>query len=120
MSCCGAAPSLDEMDEVSRLVSGKLAAFLGTLRDNGFAVGLAEGQDAASLMTSGYAAKPGLLRSAFKHLFSARRSDWERFDGIFDAYWLGRRVRSRSIAAGSAKSEDNPSLKSLRDGVQQR
>jgi uncharacterized protein with von Willebrand factor type A (vWA) domain len=69
MSCCGAAPEFDEVDEVSRLVSSKLAAFLRTLRDNGFAVGVAEGQDAAALMTAGYAAKPGLLRSAFKHLF---------------------------------------------------
>ena len=115
MSCCGAAPSLDEMDEVSRLVSGKLAVFLRTLRDNGFAVGLAEGQDAASLMASGYAAKPGLLRSAFKHLFSARRSDWQKFDGLFDAFWLGKRVRSRSLTMGSARSANNPSLKSLSD-----
>jgi len=82
MSCCGVVPSLDEMDEVSRLISGKLAAFLRALRDNGFALGLAEGQDAASLMASSYAAKPGLLRSAFKHLFSARKSDWEKFDGF--------------------------------------
>ncbi|MBX9650043.1 MAG: VWA domain-containing protein [Xanthobacteraceae bacterium] len=113
MSCCGAAPDFREVDEVSRLVSGKLAAFLKTLRDSGFAVGLAEGQDAASLMTAGYAAKPGLLRSAFKHLFSARKSDWEKFDGIFDAFWLGKRVRSRSTTMGSAKSANNPSLKSL-------
>ena len=115
MSCCGAAPSLEEMNEVSRLVSGKLAAFLRTLRDNGFAVGLAEGQDAATLVASGYAAKPGLLRSAFKHLFSARKSDWERFDGLFDAFWLGKRVRSRSIAAGSSKAASNPSLKSMQN-----
>jgi uncharacterized protein with von Willebrand factor type A (vWA) domain len=118
MSCCGITPAFDEMDEVSRLVSGKLAAFLRTLRDNGFAVGLAEGQDAASLMASNYAAKPGLLRSAFKHLFSARKSDWEKFDGIFDAFWLGKRVRSRSLAAGSAKSANNPSLKSIQEGAQ--
>jgi uncharacterized protein with von Willebrand factor type A (vWA) domain len=115
MSCCGTNPGYDEIDEVSRLVAGKLAAFLKTLRDNGFPVGLAEGQDAASLMGAGYAAKPGLLRSAFKHLFSARKSDWEKFDGLFDAFWLGKRVRSRSIAAGSGKAANNPSLKSLQD-----
>jgi uncharacterized protein len=115
MSCCGNHPGYEEIDEVSRLVSAKLAAFLKTLRDNGFAAGLAEGQDAASLMTAGYAAKPGLLRSAFKHLFSARKSDWEKFDGIFDAFWLGKRVRSRSVTAGSAKAANNPSLKSLQD-----
>jgi uncharacterized protein with von Willebrand factor type A (vWA) domain len=113
MSCCGNNPGYEEIDEVSLLVSAKLAAFLRTLRDNGFAVGLHEGQDAASLMTAGYAAKPCLLRSAFKHLFSARKSDWERFDGIFDAFWLGRRVKSRSITTGSAKAASNPSLKSL-------
>ena len=59
MSCCGTAPDFDEVDEVSRLVSAKLAAFLRTLRDNGFAVGLAEGQDAAALMAAGYAGKAG-------------------------------------------------------------
>jgi len=115
MSCCGASPDFPEIDEVSRLVSTKLAAFLRTLRDNGFAVGLAEGQDAASLMASGYAAKPSLLRSALKHLFSARKSDWEKFDGLFDAFWLGKRVRSRSLTIGAAKAANSPSMKSLQD-----
>jgi uncharacterized protein with von Willebrand factor type A (vWA) domain len=113
MSCCGTNLGYEEIDEVSRLVSTKLAAFLKTLRYSGFAIGLAEGQDAASLMLAGYAAKPGLLRSAFKHLFSARKSDWEKFDGLFDAFWLGKRVRSRSTTMGAAKAANNPSLKNL-------
>ncbi|MEA2890735.1 MAG: uncharacterized protein QOI05_1528 [Bradyrhizobium sp.] len=115
MSCCGTPFSYDEADEVSRLVSQKLAAFLRTLRDNAFAVGLQEGQDAAALMAAGFAARPGLLRSAFKHLFSARKSDWEKFDGIFDAFWLGKRVKSRSMTFGSTKAANSPSLKSLQD-----
>jgi uncharacterized protein with von Willebrand factor type A (vWA) domain len=115
MNCCGANPGYDELDEVSRLVSAKLAAFLKTLRDNGFAVGLHEGRDAASLMAAGYIERPGLLRSAFKHLFSARKSDWEKFDGFFDAFWLGKRVKSRSITMGSTKAANSPSLKSLQD-----
>jgi uncharacterized protein len=113
MSCCGPGANYDEIDEVSRFVAGRLAAFLATLRDNGFAVGLHEGQDAASLMTAGYAARPSLLRSAFKHLFSARKSDWDRFDGLFDAFWLGKRLRSRSMTSGSARAANSPSLKSL-------
>lgn len=115
MSCCGSSPGYDDLDEVSRLVSARLAAFLRTLRDAGFRVGLAEGQDAATLMSSGYAARPGLLRAAFKHLFSARKSDWDKFDGLFDAFWLGRRVRSRSRTMGAAPGAGNPSLKSLQD-----
>jgi uncharacterized protein with von Willebrand factor type A (vWA) domain len=115
MSCCGASPGYEESDEVSRLVATKLAAFLKTLRDAGFAVGLQEGQDAASLMTAGYAEKPNLFRSALKHLFSARKSDWDRFDGLFDAFWLGKRVRTRSVTMGSTKAANSPSLKSLQD-----
>ena len=79
MSCCGTPPTLDETDAVSRLVSERLAAFLRTLRDNAFAVGLREGQDAATLIASDLAAKPSLLRSAFKHLFSARKTDWDTY-----------------------------------------
>ena len=115
MSCCGTNPAYDEIDEVSCLVSKKLAAFLRTLRDNGFAVGLHEGRDAAALMAAGYVEKSGLLRSAFKHLFSARKSDWEKFDGLFDAFWLGRRVKSRSLTMGSTKAANSPSLKRLQD-----
>ncbi len=115
MSCCGTNPGYEELGEVSGLVSAKLAAFLRTLRDSGFAVGLQEGQDAASLMAAGYTESPSLLRSAFKHLFSARKSDWERFDGLFDAFWLGRRARSRSMTMGSAKAANSPSLKTLSD-----
>lgn len=106
-------PTLDEMDEASRLVSGKLAAFLRTLRDASFAVGLREGQDAAALLAEGYGEKPSLLRSAFKHLFSARKVDWEKFDGIFDAFWLGRRVRSRVAAAGLPANANNPDTKGI-------
>jgi uncharacterized protein len=119
MSCCGNSPGYQELDEVSRLVAAKLAAFLKTLRDNAFTIGLHEGRDAAALMAAGYAEKPGLLRSAFKHLFSARKSEWEKFDGIFDAFWLGKRVRSRSVTMGSSKAANNPSLKSLQNNQSQ-
>jgi len=115
MSCCGSSPDFDDLDEVSRLVSGRIAAFLRTLRDAGFRVGLAEGRDAAAVMAAGYAARPGMLRSAFKHLFAARKSEWDKFDGLFDAFWRGKRVRSRSRTAGSTKGANSPSLKSMQE-----
>lgn len=119
MSCCGTDPGYEEIDEVSRLVAARLAAFLQTLRDSGFAIGLQEGRDAAVLMAEGYAETPGQLRSAFRHLFSARKSDWEKFDGLFDAFWLGKRARSRSMTKGSAKTANSPSLKNLQDSKSQ-
>jgi uncharacterized protein len=120
MRSCSTAAGHDEFDQVSRLVSARLAAFLRTLRDSGFAVGLQEARDAAALMTAGYAQAPGLLRSAFKHLFSARKADWDRFDGLFDAFWLGKRARSRSLTSGSSRAANSPSLKSLQDGGAER
>jgi uncharacterized protein len=120
MSARGAKSAFDELDDVSRRVSTKLAGFLRTLRDNGFAVGLAEGQDAAALMAAGYAQEPPLLRSAFKHLFSARKSDWDKFDGLFDAFWLRKRVRARSAMSGAGAAASNPSLKSLQDARSER
>jgi uncharacterized protein len=120
VSARSATPVLGEPDDVSRLVSTKLAAFLRTLRDNGFAVGLAEGQDAAVLMGADYAAEPVLLRSAFKHLLSARKSDWDKFDGLFDAFWLRKRVRARSAISGASAAANNPSLKSLKDARSER
>lgn len=115
MSCCGQPMNQDEMDAVSGLVSEKLAAFLKTLRDNAFAVGLSEGKDAAALMAAGYAARPSLMRQAFKQLFCARKSEWQRFDGLFDAFWLAKRVRGRSVVSGSPAPSASPALKSLQD-----
>ena len=89
MSCCGAPLSPEDADAVSRLVIGRLAALLKTLRDNGFAVGLAEGRDAAALVEAGHAARPATLRSALKHLVSGRRRDWE-------AYTLASALRNRA------------------------
>ncbi|NKN35351.1 VWA domain-containing protein [Agrobacterium sp. a22-2] len=117
MSCCGAPLKPEELDAVTQLVSARLAAFLETLRDNAFAVGLSEGRDAELLMVGGYARKPGLLRQAFKQLFSTSRAEWERFDGLFDAFWLGRRVRSRSMVSGSTRPSGSPSLKTLQDRI---
>jgi uncharacterized protein with von Willebrand factor type A (vWA) domain len=111
----GREPAEADQDEASRLVAVRLAAFLNTLRDNAFAIGLQEGQDAATVMAAGYAREPALLRSVFKHLFSANKSDWERFDDLFDAFWLGKRVKLRSNI--TAKSANSPSLKKLQDDL---
>jgi uncharacterized protein len=72
----------------------QLAAFTHTLRDNGFRVGLAETRDALRILASPAAAGPRSLAAAWRALFCATRSDWERFDAIFNAFW---RSRSRFV-----------------------
>lgn len=71
----------------------RLAGFVRTLRDNGFAVGLAETGDALTVMASPLAARPATFQAALRALFCADHSDWARFDDIFSAYWLGRGMR---------------------------
>jgi uncharacterized protein with von Willebrand factor type A (vWA) domain len=103
------------IDQVSRRVATRLAGFLKTLREAGFVIGLREAHDAAAVMGSAFADTPSLLRTALKDLLSANKPDWDRFDGLFDAFWLGLRVRSRSLIMGSAATASSPSLKSLQD-----
>ena len=79
----------------------RLAGFARTLRDNGFRVGLAETNDALSVLASPAALRPMSLKPAFRALFCATYSDWERFEEIFDAFWRGEGMRQRQVLTGS-------------------
>jgi uncharacterized protein with von Willebrand factor type A (vWA) domain len=79
----------------------KLAGFARTLRDNGFKVGLAETRDALAILAGPPGARAATLKSALRALFCATHSDWERFDEIFDAFWLGRHMRQARTLAGA-------------------
>jgi uncharacterized protein with von Willebrand factor type A (vWA) domain len=92
----------------------RLAGFARTLRDNGFRVGLAETGDALAILTLPAAAHPSSLKPALRALFCATHSDWERFDEIFDAYWLGRGIRQARTLSGSALQSRAPA-RNLKD-----
>ncbi len=91
----------------------RLAGFAHTLRDNGFRVGLAETRDALQVLTSPAALRPTSLKPAFRSLFCATHSDWERFDEIFDAFWQGHGMRQRQILAGVPSAFHAPAGKKL-------
>ena len=86
----------------------KLAGFARTLRDNGLKVGLAETRDALAILTQPIASRPSSLKPAFRSLFCATHSDWERFDEIFDAYWLGTSMRQARMLSGAAAHNHSP------------
>jgi uncharacterized protein with von Willebrand factor type A (vWA) domain len=91
-------------DTIGGATRHRLAAFARTLRDNGFKVGLAETRDALTLLASPAAGQPSTLQSAFRALFCATRSDWEKFDEIFAAFWRGRDMRSARVLSGGASA----------------
>jgi uncharacterized protein with von Willebrand factor type A (vWA) domain len=99
----------ESAETVGAAMRRRLAGFTRTLRDNGFAVGLAESRDALSILASPAATRPGALKPAFRSLFSATHSDWERFNEIFDAYWLGRGMRNvQKLSGAAAESRASP------------
>ena len=99
-------PSADSIGPAARR---RLTGFVRTLRDNGFAAGLAETRDALAVLASPVALRPSLLKPALRALFCADRSDWERFNEIFDAFWLGRHMRpARALSGVAAQSQASP------------
>ncbi|MHB8884831.1 MAG: vWA domain-containing protein [Methylovirgula sp.] len=67
----------------------RLAAFVRSLRANGFAIGLAESHDALRMFCAVDPADKNALRAGLRALFASRQSDWEKFDVIFNAFWFG-------------------------------
>ena len=95
-------------ENVGRPIRQRLAGFARTLRDNGFKVGLAETQDALTILTLPLAARPVTLKAALRSLFCTTHSDWERFDEIFNAFWLGHGVRQKQTLLGSPTESPAP------------
>src|SRR5215475_4326888 len=95
-------------DTIGKPMRERLAGFARTLRDNGFAIGLAETRDALTVLTQPVARRPESLKPAFRSLFCATHSDWERFDEIFDAYWLGAGMRRVQGLSGVAADTHAP------------
>jgi len=109
----------DQQEEAGQIGNGarrRLAGFVRTLRDNGFAVGLAESSDALAIIASPAAVRRSSLQAALKALFCATRSDWQRFDEIFAAYWTGRGLRDAQVVAASTPAA-RPSARQTRQSV---
>ncbi|HYM04395.1 MAG TPA: VWA domain-containing protein, partial [Stellaceae bacterium] len=72
------------------------------LRLNGFTVGPAETEAALRVLAMMETPDAAAAKLGLKTMLSGNRGQWERFDALFDAYWLGRGVKT--AARGHAKS----------------
>ncbi|HXV22953.1 MAG TPA: VWA domain-containing protein [Alphaproteobacteria bacterium] len=91
----------------------RMVGFLRSLRENGFAVGLGEGRDALRIAAALDLSRPRQLRAALKPLLATRREEAQRFDAVFDAYWLRRgvkHVQPASVGAGAKQASRRPML----------
>ena len=82
-------------------VAARLVQFARLLRDNGFTIGPGEVGDAITALATGSlsSAVPTAhqLRLILRVLWCHRRTDLQRFDEIFDAYWLRRARFKRTV-----------------------
>lgn len=106
---------LETHEDIGAVLRLRLAGFVRSLRDSGFKVGLAETGDAARLLASPLANKPAGLKAAFRSLFCGRHSDWQRFEDLFDAYWLGRGVKSGVKVTGTSRKKGMKTIRELVD-----
>ena len=83
----------------------RIAGFMHMLRDNGFRVGLGETHDASLIVASAAGPSPRRLRESLKALCCSTYSDWDRFDNLFDSYFLGRGVKR--VVRMTGASQDN-------------
>ncbi|MFH1558667.1 MAG: VWA domain-containing protein [Pseudomonadota bacterium] len=95
-------------------VRTRLAGFVRALRDNGFATGLAESADALRVLAAPGLADKTRLRAALRALFASRRSDWEKFDALFDAFWFEKHLRASVRLADQRRT---PTALPLRPGA---
>ena len=87
---------------VTGLIQARLLEFVRLARANDFHVGVAEGIDAQQAALSAGVMNPQRLRWSLRALLCSDRQDWERFDELFDAYWLPGNTYSKYQSTGGA------------------
>ncbi len=108
-----AAALLQTRDDLGPAMRRRMAGFVATLRDNGFEVGLTETQDALRIVAADGIDRAGRAKAALRSLFCGRRSDWDAFETLFEAFWRGRGVKTRVATSASTAQTSQKTLKSL-------
>ena len=77
-------------------LAARVAGFVAHLRRNGIEAGPAETDAALRMLARGPAPTLDEAHRRLKILLTGHRGEWERFDDLFEAWWLARgRVRTR-------------------------
>jgi uncharacterized protein with von Willebrand factor type A (vWA) domain len=93
--------------------AARMVGFIDHLRGNDFAVGPKETEAALTLLTEESWLPPARARLGLRCLLASRKDDWERFDDLFEAYWLRQgRIRNQLSTAksGSATGKQHPEI----------
>jgi len=75
------------MNNTPDALFAKITGFVATMRENGFAVGITESEDALHVAERLGVLSHTALRDGWRGLLCARAEEWHRFDDLFDSYW---------------------------------
>ncbi|MBD3679627.1 MAG: VWA domain-containing protein [Rhodobacteraceae bacterium] len=82
----------------------RMSGFMAHLRDNGLRLGVEETATALQALALVTAADPAQARLALKAVCSGSADEAERFDDLFNAYWMNAgRVRDKVVTAPQTK-----------------
>ena len=83
----------------------RITGFTKVLRDNGFPIGVGEGLDAIEAAGIFDIQDARSLRFGWRSLLCTGKSDWFRFDELFNAYWLRHNMnRATKISGPTGKT----------------
>ncbi len=95
--------------------AARMAGFMSHLRENGFRLGVAEADVALDALTYVEAVHPDQTRAALKAVCTGCAEEAERFDDLFDAFWMDLgRVRQKTVPTPPAQKASD-SVQSSRD-----
>ena len=81
----------------------RITGFTRLLRDNGFSIGVGETLNALEAAGIFGIRDSRSLRFGWRSLLCSNKTDWRRFDELFDAYWLRRGMKRAAKTSGLAK-----------------
>lgn len=88
--------------------TARVAGFLAHLRQNGMKLGVAEAETALTALTEVNAIRPNEARRALRAVCTGCKQDVERFDDLFDSYWMDMgRVRQKVVPTTSGSISDD-------------
>ncbi|MEL6478519.1 MAG: VWA domain-containing protein [Pseudomonadota bacterium] len=88
--------------------SARIAGFVAHLRQNGLRLGVAEADLALQALREVEACIPDNTRRALKAVCTGTKDEAERFDALFDSYWLDAgRVKQKVVPSASSRLSDS-------------
>lgn len=88
--------------------AARMAGFIGHLRENGLRLGVAEADVAMAALCEVNAIRPDDSRRALRAVCTGCKDEAERFDDLFDSYWMDMgRVKQKVIPTLSSSISDD-------------